>query len=105
MWWVVLAGRVVVGSVAAILARRLGTKEGIQLTSTLVATASTVVLGVFAWQQLAEANRAQATQRTAKWGELRNVVWEILDLYPPSGIEALRALQPEQRVAWLRQVR
>lgn len=105
MWWLVLLGFVVVTAVATILVRRLGTKEGIQLTSTLVATASTVVLGVFAWQQMEYTNRAQATQHTAQWGELRNVMWAVLDLYPPSGIDALRALPTDQRLAWLRQVR
>lgn len=105
MWWMILVGLGVVMAVAILLSRRLGVKEGIQLTSTLVATASMVVLGVFAWQQMADSKRAQATQRTAKWGEMRNVMWEILDVYPPSGVEALRALPTEHRVAWLRQAR
>ena len=75
-------------------------KDAVQLTATLVSMAATVTLGFFAWQNLQQRQRTEAIERRRQWTDLRNTIWELLDQYPPSGVESLRALPPEQRVEW-----
>ena len=89
----------------ALLIRKLGRAEGLDAASTIATTLATVVLSVFTYQQLSQANRQQEIERTARWGELRNAMWEIMDQYPPTGVAGLKALPADQRVQWLRTMR
>jgi hypothetical protein len=50
-------------------------------------------------------DRQERTQRSANWGELRNAMWQILDQYPPEGVQALKNLPIEQQIAWMERVR
>jgi len=34
--------------------------------------------------------KKESIEKTAHWGELRNAMWRIFDLYPPSGTESIR---------------
>lgn len=37
---------------------------------------------------------------TAKWGELRNAMWAVMDLYHPGGVKEIILLSREQKLAW-----
>lgn len=105
LWLLVVLGLLGLALMVRYFGRRFGYKEGIQLTSTVVATISTVILGVFAWQQLSSSQRAEQLSETAKWGELRNCMWELMDQVPPSGTGTLLSLSTNERIQWFRSVR
>lgn len=44
-------------------------------------------------------------EHTARWGELRNAMWAIMDLYPSNGVNVLKELSREQKLKWNRTMR
>lgn len=82
-----------------------GWEQGVQAASTIATTLATVVLGIFTWQQMLESSRSRRVEHTGRWGELRNVMWDVFDQYPPKGAQALDVLPPQQQIAWLRNMR
>jgi len=49
--------------------------------------------------------RKARTEKTAYWGELRNALWKIFDLYPPSGTESIRSLPQERQLLFFKKIR
>ena len=107
MWWMVLLSLLFVSALnwALVFRWKHSFKEAVQLTATLVSIASTVVLGFFAWQSFQHSNRSEELEQRRQWTELRNTMWEIMEQYPPSGIELLRSLPSNQRAEWITQIR
>ncbi|MCI0618744.1 hypothetical protein L0244_37685, partial [bacterium] len=105
MLLIIFTGLLTVTALHFIFIRKFGMKEGVQVVSNLVTTIATVTLGVFAWQQMQDAKRMEAIQKTANWGELRNNMWEILDQFPPSGIDALRTFSVDNKRLWMHNIR
>ncbi len=58
-----------------------------------------------AQQQFEREQRIDAIEKTANWGELRNAMWAIMDLYPSSGVKSLQGLSQQDKVVWLIKIR
>jgi len=43
--------------------------------------------------------------KTAKWGELRNAMWEIFDLFSLSGTNTLKSLSQENQLLFFKKIR
>ena len=56
-------------------------------------------------RQIEIIEKNEKIEKTARWGELRNTMWEIMDLYPTNGVNGLRKLSNEQKVSWNRKIR
>lgn len=79
--------------------------EKIVLLTSIVTAMATLSLAFFGWQQIEETNRLKEIQYTADWGNLRNTMWDVMDLYPPRGVKDLQHLTNEEKIIWTRQVR
>jgi hypothetical protein len=89
----------------ALLILWLGVKEGIDSASTIAMTFATVVVALFAWLQIHQDLRTSEIERTAKWGKLRNTIWDLMDMYPKEGIPKLQEMPLEKKVQWLKDIR
>lgn len=49
--------------------------------------------------------KKERIEKTAHWGELRNALWKIFDLYPPSGTESIRSLSQKQQLLFFKKIR
>jgi hypothetical protein len=49
--------------------------------------------------------RREKVEKTAYWGDLRNAIWKIFDLYPPSGTETIRSFPQEQQLSFFKKIR
>jgi hypothetical protein len=107
MWWLITLSLFVVSALnwALVFRWKHSFKDAVQLTATLVSIASTVTLGFFAWQNLQQAKHSEELLQRREWTELRNTIWDIMDQYPPSGVESLRLLPIEERIRWGIQIR
>jgi hypothetical protein len=47
----------------------------------------------------------EKVEKTGRWGELRNTMWAIMDLYPTNGVNSLKHLSKEQKINWNRKMR
>lgn len=56
-------------------------------------------------RQMEILEKKEKVEKTAKWGELRNAMWNIMDLYPSNGVKGLTNLSKEQKVNWNRKIR
>ena len=56
-------------------------------------------------RQIEIIEKKEKVEKTAKWGELRNAMWNIMDFYPPNGVSGLTNLSKEQKVNWNRKIR
>jgi len=56
-------------------------------------------------RQMEIIEKKERVEHTARWGELRNSMWAIMDLYPSSGVNVLRVLSREQKLNWNRKIR
>ncbi|MBE0570859.1 MAG: hypothetical protein IH618_04875 [Ignavibacteriaceae bacterium] len=56
-------------------------------------------------RQIEITEKKEKVEKTAKWGELRNSMWAIMDLYPDNGVSGLKLLSREQKVDWNRKIR
>jgi hypothetical protein len=56
-------------------------------------------------RQIEITERKEKVEKTASWGELRNTMWDVMDLYPANGVNGLRNLSKEQKVSWNRKIR
>ena len=56
-------------------------------------------------RQIEITEKNEKVEKTARWGELRNTMWAIMDLYPINGVSGLRPLSREQKVGWNRKIR
>lgn len=56
-------------------------------------------------RQIEILEKNEMIKKTAKWGELRNTMWEIMDLYPPQGVNGLKTISKEQKIDWNRRMR
>ncbi|MFA5948148.1 MAG: hypothetical protein WC806_04200 [Candidatus Gracilibacteria bacterium] len=89
----------------ASLIYNLGMEKGIQLASIIITTLATLALAFFGWQQMRETNRLKDVQNTADWGKFRNTMWEIMEQYPPRGVEDLGNLSNEEKIVWSQKIR
>jgi len=58
-----------------------------------------------AQHQYEREERLLKIEATANWGELRNSMWGIIDLFPPSGIETIRSIPQEYQISLFKKVR
>lgn len=58
-------------------------------------------------RQLEREERLAKVQRTTKWGELRDAMWDILDIlgHPRGTAHMVQSLTPEQRIALAQRIR
>ena len=56
-------------------------------------------------RQIEIIEKKEKVEKTARWGELRNTMWNIMDLYPVNGVNGLRNLLKEQKLSWNRKIR
>ena len=91
--------------ITAFIINEVGMEKGIQLTAIIITALATVSLAFFGWVQMRETNRLHAVQRTSEWGGLRNAMWEIMDQYPPSGVDDLKSLSVSEATAWFKKIR
>jgi hypothetical protein len=55
--------------------------------------------------QFAREERQARIEKTANWGELRNAMWSIFDLFPPTGTETIRSIPQEYQLLLFKKVR
>lgn len=58
-----------------------------------------------AQRQFEREERLTKVESTANWGELRNAMWNILDQFPPSGIETIRSIPQEYQLSLFKKVK
>lgn len=58
-----------------------------------------------AQRQFEREERLAKVESTANWGELRNAMWNILDQFPPSGIETIRSMPQEYQLSLFKKLR
>lgn len=56
-------------------------------------------------RQIEIIEKNEKVEKTARWGELRNTMWNIMDLYPVNGVNGLRNLSKNEKVSWNRKIR
>lgn len=56
-------------------------------------------------RQIAISEKNELMQWKSDWGELRNTIWEILEQFPPNGIDYLVKFTIEERIKWKRKIR
>jgi hypothetical protein len=87
-----------------------GTKTMSRLTRayvwlTGVIAAATIVAAVATGVQVWEATRQRRIERSARWGELRNTMWEFFDMQYPHGVQQLAAMPQAERAMHFNKVR
>lgn len=68
-------------------------------------TTLTEIQTKIAQRQFEREERLSKVESTANWGELRNAMWNILDQFPPSGIETIRSMPQEYQLSLFKKVR
>jgi hypothetical protein len=90
-------------------ANNTGTRTMARLTGMYVwltgaIAAATLVAAVATGVQVWTARQEARVERSARWGELRNAMWEYFDLHDPRGIDRLAPLPPGERSAYFTKV-